>query len=263
MRQVVVGVHGINNHRPKLSPEEVALGLSRRWASALGGDVDMTVAYYAHHLHKTVQQSSVDPDLLDEEEQELLLGWATELLGPVNAMNLGLVPIRQLIEAMAGSKIAMAVAEPLITLATREVRSYLKRRDRRDNARDHVAGVVRERRPSVVIAHSLGSVVAYEALCANPDLEIDLLITLGSPLAIRRMVFDRLEPNPNGVRPVPRPGNVKRWVNVADYGDIVAVPYKLANAFQVDADLDVDLGLAFHKVEAYLESDQVRGLLPR
>jgi hypothetical protein len=222
--------------------------------------VDLTVAYYAHHLHKSVRQSSLNPDLLDDEEREMLLQWASELLGPVRCQNLALVPVRQLIEAMAGNRLAMAMAEPLITLFTQEVRSYLKRRDRRTNARNEVAAVIRERRPDAVIAHSLGSVVAYEALCANPDLNVELLITLGSPLAIRGMVFDRLEPNPNGTRPVPRPKNVKRWVNVADYGDIVAVPPKLANAFEVDEDHEIDLGLAFHDVTEYLACDPVRRL---
>lgn len=258
MTQVVVGVHGINNHRPELSPQEATAQLSAGWAAHLARDVDLTVAYYAHHLYGAAQQSSLDPDLLDAEEQELLRQWATVVLGEIDDQNLFLVPVRQLIEAMAGNRIAMSLAEPLITLVTHEVRSYLKRRDRRANARNEVATVIRTRRPSAVIAHSLGSVVAYEALCANPDLEVDLLITLGSPLAIRGMVFDRLEPNPNGARPVPKPQNVKRWVNIADYGDIVAVPPKLQNAFNVDEDHEIDLGIAFHDIRKYLASDHVR-----
>lgn len=42
--------------------------------------------------------------------------------------------------------------------------------------------ILRAASPRVVIAHSLGSVVAWDLL-ADPRIEIDLLITLGSPLA--------------------------------------------------------------------------------
>ena len=42
--------------------------------------------------------------------------------------------------------------------------------------------LLRAPRPRVVVAHSLGSVVAWDLL-ADPRIDIDLLITLGSPLA--------------------------------------------------------------------------------
>jgi pimeloyl-ACP methyl ester carboxylesterase len=34
----------------------------------------------------------------------------------------------------------------------------------------------------VVVAHDLGSVVAYEALCDHPELNVETFITLGSPI---------------------------------------------------------------------------------
>lgn len=42
--------------------------------------------------------------------------------------------------------------------------------------------ILRAPRPRVVVAHSLGSVVAWDLL-ADPRIDVDLLITLGSPLA--------------------------------------------------------------------------------
>jgi hypothetical protein len=44
------------------------------------------------------------------------------------------------------------------------------------------SALLRAPRPRVVIGHSLGSVVAMDLL-ADPDIDVDLLITLGSPLA--------------------------------------------------------------------------------
>ena len=69
----------------------------------------------------------------------------------------------------------------------------------------------------VVIAHSLGSIVAYRTLAEHPELELPLLITIGSPLGSSK-VFDMLTPPPvDGVGVWP--GGVRRWVNIAAVGD--------------------------------------------
>jgi hypothetical protein len=70
-------------------------------------------------------------------------------------------------------------------------------------------------------------VVAYEALCAHPEWPVRALVTLGSPLGIRNLIFDRLVPAPaarvsGGVQGA-WPGGVRSWVNVADAGDVVAL----------------------------------------
>ena len=120
-------------------------------------------------------------------------------------------------------------------------------------ARDEVARVIAAERPRIVIAHSLGTVIAYEALWAHPELTVDLLITLGSPLGLSHGVFPRLEPPPTadgGARP---PG-VRRWVNVADVGDLVAIPAKLGTKF-TGVDLDAEQSIAlfeYHDVGCYL-----------
>ena len=53
----------------------------------------------------------------------------------------------------------------------------------------------------VVVAHSLGSVVAYETLCAHPEFPVRTLITLGSPLGTPALL-------PRLVPPV-RPGSAQ------------------------------------------------------
>jgi hypothetical protein len=96
-------------------------------------------------------------------------------------------------------------------------------------------------------------VVTYEALHAHPELEVELLLTLGSPLALPRAVFHRLSPLPrNGVGN--RPPNVKRWVNISDYGDPTAVLRPLKQYF-LDINLDVTESISlfdFHRAHRYL-----------
>ena len=65
----------------------------------------------------------------------------------------------------------------------------------------------------VVIGHSLGS-VAYEYVCRYWPPSVELLVTLGSPLGIPNLVFERLTPAPaEGAGAWP--GRVASWVNLA------------------------------------------------
>jgi pimeloyl-ACP methyl ester carboxylesterase len=82
----------------------------------------------------------------------------------------------------------------------------------------------------VIVGHSLGSVVAYECLCAHPEWGVRTLVTLGSPLGIRNLVFDMLSPSPRDGQGA-WPGSVLRWINIADRGDIVALVKKLRGCF--------------------------------
>lgn len=103
----------------------------------------------------------------------------------------------------------------------------------------------------VVIAHSLGSVVAYEALCANPEWQVHTLLTIGSPLGVSPMIFDALTPAPvNGHAAWPK--DLVRWVNIADNGDLVALEKRLAPRFGAVEDLLVHNGWHAHDACNYL-----------
>jgi pimeloyl-ACP methyl ester carboxylesterase len=56
----------------------------------------------------------------------------------------------------------------------------------RAQAREYVAASIAGQHARVVIAHSLGTILAYEALHTHPELGVDLLVNLPSPLARRR-----------------------------------------------------------------------------
>lgn len=111
----------------------------------------------------------------------------------------------------------------------------------------------------VLIGHSLGSVIAYEAahLMKQP---LPLLLTLGSPLGLQTIVYQRLRPQPPGF-----PSTVKRWVNVADRDDFIAVEPDLNELFGAsvptgaifEGGYTVDNGADPHKSDFYLGKVQV------
>ncbi|MCP9835263.1 MULTISPECIES: S8 family peptidase [unclassified Cyanobium] len=83
--------------------------------------------------------------------------------------------------------------------------------------------------PFVVIGHSQGSMVTYQALVElGAALEVDLYVTIGSPLGLPQ-VTDVLHKWHGKKLPIP-PG-VKRWVNIAQDGDIVCLDQTLADEY--------------------------------
>jgi hypothetical protein len=143
--------------------------------------------------------------------------------------------------------------ERLLLADLREVRRFLHDKPIKAGVLARFEGCI-ESGTRVLIGHSLGSVVAYEGLCRNPQWKIDTFVTLGSPLGIRNIVFDALTPAPangRGVWP-----NVRRWVNIADRGDIVALEKNLSKFFGPVEDVPIYNGWAAHDVRRYLTAKE-------
>lgn len=110
-----------------------------------------------------------------------------------------------------------------LTLETfmRDVFLYTTRAGVRDEIDRIVARELTEE-PTVVVGHSLGSVVAYSILRSDPrSLNVPLYVTVGSPLAIR--------PIRDQFRPLRFPKSAQSWFNAFDKRDVVAL-YPLDNS---------------------------------
>lgn len=86
----------------------------------------------------------------------------------------------------------------------------------------------------LLIGHSMGSVIAYDALWELHHLEgiracVDCFLTIGSPLGMN-YVQQRLAGRSHA-HPYRYPGNIRSWVNVAARGDLVALDSSLADDF--------------------------------
>lgn len=113
---------------------------------------------------------------------------------------------------------------------TRDVFLYTTRPNVRTEINKIVAAKLTEE-PTVVVGHSLGSVVAYSVLRTDPrPLRVPVFVTVGSPLAVRavRKSFQPLEyPHPVGA-----------WYNAFDTRDVVALYPLDAENFAVDPPIE-------------------------
>ena len=153
------------------------------------------------------------------------------------------------------ARFGVAFAERLLVKALRQVTLYLTDDDIRERVQARVADLVRPE-TEIMIGHSLGSVVAYEAIhrLGRP---FPLLITLGSPLGTRTIVYERTRPQPPTV-----PDGLTRWVNIADRDDLVAARPDLTALFPgaggvLESSYTVDNGAKPHEATFYLTKREV------
>ena len=280
----IVGIHGIG-HEFLTAPQ-----LESRWLEAIQGGLE--VAGYPRNKREEFAMVSYgdifrqpgtkgishydERDIEEGWEEALLIAWWQEaaMLSAENRDNndpLGEdstiqgpelsgkgrtpVSVQRALKQLSKSKFFKALGSPhILIFGLKQVRKFLYDPDIKKAILQRVEELVSSD-TNVIIGHSLGSVVAYEALCAHPEWRVHTLVTLGSPLGIQTLIFDALTPKPdNGQGKWP---NVVQWFNIADKGDIVALEKDLAplfkgNANQVVNDKRVYNGWESHSVEIYL-----------
>jgi len=251
----VVCVHGIGKQvqgEDRLRAEwwpALSDGLRRAGADGLVTESDVAVGFYGDLFRPAGQMLSAGElpftaqDVEAGFEQDLLAEWWREaartdpgVVPPDSVDTLLATPrwVQSGLRALSGSRFFANVALRAVVSDLKQVRAYLTDEPTRAQVRSRVASAIGEE-TRVVVAHSLGSVVAYEALCALKGHGVRALVTIGSPLGIPNLVFDRLQPTPTeagkkklGVWPG---GEQLIWTNLAGTGDVVALVKDLRPAF--------------------------------
>jgi pimeloyl-ACP methyl ester carboxylesterase len=166
--------------------------------------------------------------------------------------------VQTALRALSRSRFFAGLALRALVSDVKQVSGYLLDPELRRAARERVAASITPD-TRVVVAHSLGSVVAYETLCMLPDHPVRALVTLGSPLGIANLIFDRLDPAPQAGRGVwPGPDTLV-WSNIVDRGDVVALEKDLRPRFGDGVrNVVVHNGAHAHDAAAYL-TDRLTG----
>lgn len=201
-------------------------------------------------LHRVAQDASRESERVTAERE--LAGQPGETQGARAALR---PVINSLTRVKPFARFGVALAERMMVKALRQVTRYLTDEDTRARVQARVEAVLDED-TKVVVAHSLGTVVAYEA-AHRLGRPLPLLVTCGSPLGLRSVVHDRLRPQPPAVPP-----QVRRWVNVVDQDDLVAARPELTSMFAgaqgvLESVYTVDNGAKPHEATFYLAKRQV------
>jgi hypothetical protein len=155
------------------------------------------------------------------------------------------------------------VANERLELHLRDLRRYLRNRNdiaehTRQMLKLPLRAAAEARRPILLIAHSMGSVIAWDGLwqmahCDRDDVNIDLLLTMGSPLG-QRYIQRRLQgAGEEGQQRYP--DNICRWVNLSAVGDLTALDPVLADDFAGMAALDLVDSIEDHQIHNYFRLD--------
>ncbi|MFI5593645.1 hypothetical protein ACIA5G_52075 [Amycolatopsis sp. NPDC051758] len=241
MARIVV-VHGIG----KQVEGEFTMG----WFEALRSGVaeargprltedDVKAAFYGSVFRKKYSKSVGDRpytavDVKDDEAELLAAWWAAAAAAdptvppPHRTDTKGRTSpwVQKALNALSRSTFFAGVAENLMIADVKQVALYLRDVETRKEIQARVSATIDDD-TRVVVGHSLGSVVAYEVLAGwRGSCPVRTFVTLGSPLGIANIVFDKLTPRPvdgTGVWP----SGLNQWHNIADPGDVVALVKEL------------------------------------
>lgn len=105
-----------------------------------------------------------------------------------------------------------------VALATNDVYQYLNNQGFRDEIEEGVSEAIKPGVATVVVSHSLGTVVAYSVLKNKhyaSGWKVPLFVTLGSPLGVSSIR--------GGFEPFESPACIGAWYNAMDERDVVAL----------------------------------------
>lgn len=273
----IIGIHGLNNKPPAAQlaawwRDAITEGLARNLGLA-HGRLDFELVYWA-------DVRSPAP-LTDDPEPYV----AADGVGPLprHAASRG-DSAREMAQGALDKLSALPRADRLVqevmNAKTPDLRAYYTNDDIRDTLRQRLrealARASREQRRVMLIAHSMGSVIAFDVLVAMPRApgaaRVQHLVTVGSPLGLHEV---KQQARDQGFA-MRVPEAVEHWTNHADRRDRVAFDSRLATDYAANAsgvglmDALVVNGYATatgvanpHKIYGYLRTPEMSDLIDR
>ena len=166
----ILGIHGVGNFQPGLDTAAASERLSDWWRSALGklpsAELQLEVYYYAHLVTALIGQGGEGLSYLDDVATAAAISWASQL-GAYDEIPQGRLtqPARIGVEWVARRYgLDYGLVARFAATFFPEILRYFADVQVRSAAIEGFADAIARVKPQIVIAHSLGSVVAYDAL---------------------------------------------------------------------------------------------------
>ncbi|RLJ15691.1 hypothetical protein DJ030_17595 [bacterium endosymbiont of Escarpia laminata] len=272
MSKVIIGIHGLANKPPEKTLaewwEQAMLEGLRKNAGINMDSLNFHSVYWADAMYAEPDQN---PDAYHEAEGGALKryddGWLDIVRAKASSINGKMWDSAKTLFGI--DKIADMVLEKKL----QDLHKYYTDSELREELRKRLKNVILDNKGDriMLVAHSMGTIIAYDVLRQlgkeDPNIKIDHFVTIGSPLGLPHVKYKISEESPL----VRTPSIVKKWTNLADRRDPVAIDTHLADDYdsnedgvKVRDDLVInDWGKINHKSYGYLRTPEFTDLLKK
>ncbi|SMN01026.1 hypothetical protein SPONN_2155 [uncultured Candidatus Thioglobus sp.] len=239
MNHIIIGIHGLAN-----KPEPAIL--KKSWQNAILNGLDKNAnmqctannfnfhsVYWANKMHKKPDAEYDKYQDCTDKPQRYNDGWIDIIRQ--TAFNIGGKALDFLKEFNMNN-----IADFVLSKTLKDLSRYYTNKEEQKVLRTLLKDIIikKQDKKIVLVAHSMGSIIAYDVLRAlgkeYPHFVIDHFITIGSPLGLPHVMHKILEENPN-IKVLRTPSIVKNWTNFADKRDPVALDEHLADDYQANS----------------------------
>jgi len=248
-QSIIIGIHGLNNKPSKSYLEKgwsdaITEGLLRNHNMSVRPPFEL--AYWADIRNLTpIPEEELGEKYEKAQEQ-----------GPLERYDPGIVDKARAIGQKWGGKLLdkqkqlfnFGVIEKLLGVKFDDLKDYYDTEDVRKQMRSRLSALLElhQDKRIMLIAHSMGSIIAYDVLRmydGSETFKIEHFITIGSPLGLPVVAEKvREEFRTKGI-----PAKVHRWTNIADPGDKVALDCNLVDDYEPNNGVQVVDVLVYNK----------------
>ena len=275
MSYMILGIHGLAN-----KPDEPTL--EAWWKKSIleglklncGNEeqkIDFEIVYWAGIRYKAPIPNKNNPELYCPVKGKDTLkkykdGWFDDVVA--SGLSWLAKPLDWAKQYLGVSKLA----DKLLNAKLKDLASYYKNPNQMEQMRDKFVEKLegQQGKRLMVIAHSMGSIIAYDVLRSlgreRRDIQVDHFITIGSPLGLPHVKY-KIWNEYNLVR---TPSIVQKWTNFSDRRDPVALDVHLSDDYapndynvQVKDDLVINTYKSpkgdpnYHKSYGYLRAPEL------
>lgn len=267
---VIVGVHGLSNkpdantladwwHKSILEGLKVNRNIDR-------DSVNLQSVYWADVMYPDPDSA---PDAYKPADPGDIKRYKDNWIDYLRAQALDV--IGDAVDTMKEMVGMSASAELVLKKKLPDLHRYYEEPVTRNKLRDRLEKAVTDNKGKriMVVAHSMGSIIAYDVLRAigrdDPTCKVDHFVTIGSPLGLPHVKYKILQESSM----IRTPSIVKKWTNLADRRDPVAADIYLKDDYEenssgvrVNDDLIMnDWGGINHKSYGYLRCPEFTDLV--